>query len=84
MKQKDELVLVTGGAGFIGAHLVEKLVSLGYSVRVLDVLSRGILEYIKPLMDKGKVEYIDGDIRYRDAIDKAMKNVTYRHRYRDC
>jgi UDP-glucose 4-epimerase len=77
MKPKDELILITGGAGFIGSHLVEKLVSLGYPVRVLDVLSRGTLEYIQPLIDKGKVDYIDGDIRYKDAVDKAMKNVTY-------
>jgi UDP-glucose 4-epimerase len=77
MKPKDELVLVTGGAGFIGSHLVEKLVYLGYHVRVLDVLSRGTLDYIQPLIDKGKVDYIDGDIRYKDAVDKAMKNITY-------
>ncbi|MCK4364592.1 MAG: SDR family NAD(P)-dependent oxidoreductase [Thermoplasmatales archaeon] len=77
MKTKDELVLVTGGAGFIGSHLVNKLVSKGYQVRVLDILSRGTLDYIQPMIDKGKVEYIDGDIRYKDAIDKAMKGVDY-------
>lgn len=77
MSSKNELVLVTGGAGFIGSHLVERLVSEGYKVRVLDVLSRGNLKYIQPLIDKGKVEYTDGDIRYKDAVDKAMKDVDY-------
>lgn len=77
MSLKNELVLVTGGAGFIGSHLVEELVAKGYKVRVLDVLSRGKLEYIQPLIDKGKVEFIDGDIRYNDVVDKSMKDVDY-------
>ena len=77
MSLKNELVLVTGGAGFIGSHLVEELVAKGYKVRVLDVLSRGNLEYIQPLIDKGKVEFIDGDIRYNDVVDKSMKDVDY-------
>ncbi|MFO7619629.1 MAG: SDR family NAD(P)-dependent oxidoreductase [Thermoplasmata archaeon] len=77
MSLKNETVLVTGGAGFIGSHLVEALVAKGCNVRVLDILSRGTLEYIKPLIDKGKVEYIDGDIRYKDAVDRAMTSVDY-------
>lgn len=77
MSSENKLVLVTGGAGFIGSHLVEQLVNKGYRVRVLDVLSRGTLEYIQPLMDAGKIEYIDGDIRYQDAVDKAMIGVDY-------
>jgi len=77
MSLKNELVLVTGGAGFIGSHLVEELVAKGYKVRVLDVLSRGNLEYIQPLIDKRKVEFIDGDIRYNDVVDKSMKDVDY-------
>jgi UDP-glucose 4-epimerase len=56
MSLKNELVLVTGGAGFIGSHLVEELVARGYNVRVLDVLRRGNLEHIQPLIDTGKVE----------------------------
>jgi len=77
MSLKNELVLVTGGAGFIGSHLVEELVAKGYKVRVLDVLSRGKLEYIQPLIDKGNVEFIDGDIRYNDVVDKSMRDVDY-------
>lgn len=77
MSSKNKSVLVTGGAGFIGSFLVEELVNKGYNVRVLDVLSRGTLEYIQPLIDNGKIEYIDGDIRYQDAVNKAMKGVDY-------
>jgi UDP-glucose 4-epimerase len=77
MSLKKKSVLVTGGAGFIGSHLVEELVKKGYGVRVLDVLSRGSLKYIQPLIDEGKVKYIDGDIRYKDAVDAAMKGVDY-------
>ena len=74
---KNKSILVTGGAGFIGSHLVEELVKMGSKVKVLDVLSRGKLDYIQPLIDKNKVEYIDGDIRYKDAVDKAMNDVDY-------
>jgi len=70
-------VLITGGAGFIGSHLVEKLVKMGHEVVVLDNLSRGTLEHIKPLIDEGKVKFIDGDIRYKDVVDKAMDGVDY-------
>ncbi len=51
MKRKNKKVLVTGGAGFIGSHLVEDLVERGYSVRVLDNLSRGTLEDIIHLIN---------------------------------
>jgi UDP-glucose 4-epimerase len=77
MSQKGDMILVTGGAGFIGSQLVEGLVQKKYNVRVLDVLSRGSLRYIQPLIDTGKIEYIDADIRYKDAVDKAMKGVDY-------
>jgi len=77
MSTKGDTILVTGGAGFIGSHLVEALVKKGYFVKVLDILSRGTLEYIQPLLNQNKVEFIDGDIRYKDAVDKAMKDVDY-------
>ena len=77
MNEKDKNVLVTGGAGFIGSHLVEALVEKGYFVRALDNLGRGNVKYIQPLIDKGKIEFIDGDVRYSDAVDKSMKDIDY-------
>lgn len=71
------LALVTGGAGFIGSHLVEALVQKGIKVRILDSLVKGKLSSIKYLIDQGKVEFYEGDIRNRDAVDEAMKGVDY-------
>jgi len=71
------LSLVTGGAGFIGSHLVEELVKKGHKVRVIDSLIKGKLSSIKYLIDQGKVELYEGDVRNRDAVDEAMKGVDY-------
>ncbi|MFQ6027999.1 MAG: SDR family NAD(P)-dependent oxidoreductase [Dehalococcoidia bacterium] len=70
-------VLVTGGAGFIGSHLVEELAREGYHVRVLDSLIKGKLGSIQPLMDEGIVKFIEGDVRSRDQVDRAMRGVDY-------
>lgn len=70
-------VLVTGGAGFIGSHLTEELVRRGHFVRVIDNLQRGRLCYIQHLIDKGKVEFVDGDIRYFDAVNRSMEGMEY-------
>jgi UDP-glucose 4-epimerase len=53
--------LVTGGAGFIGSHIVENLVKAGHQVRVLDNLSSGRRENLEPV--EGRVELVVGDIR---------------------
>jgi len=69
--------LVTGGAGFIGSHIVEELVKQEYKVKVFDSLVKGKKSSIQYLIDKNKVEFIEGDLRDRDSVDKAMKNVDY-------
>ncbi len=56
-------VLVTGGASFIGSHLVDKLVSLGADVRVADDLSSGRLENLAA--SDGRYEFVEGDLRDR-------------------
>lgn len=71
--------LVTGGAGFIGSHIVEALINEENfeQVVVLDTLNKGKLESIQYLIDKGKVKFIEGDIRCKDIVDEATKGVDY-------
>lgn len=73
----SETALVTGGAGFIGSHLTELLVSEGYKVRVLDSLIKGRMRSIEHLVTQGFVEYIEGDIRSRDVVDRAIRGSDY-------
>jgi nucleoside-diphosphate-sugar epimerase len=68
-------VLVTGGAGFIGSHLVDRLVDEGYDVRVLDNLTSGKLSNIDGLLKEERVEFIEGDIRGASVVDKALSGV---------
>ena len=56
--------LVTGGAGFIGSHLVERMLGLGHEVRVLDNFSTGKRANLEPCAaHEGRLEVIEGDIR---------------------
>ncbi len=70
MKKK---YLVTGGAGFIGSHLVESLLSRGQDVRVLDNFLTGKRENIADFSDK--IELIEGDIRDFATCKKALSGV---------
>jgi len=65
-------VLVTGGASFIGSHLVDGLVERGACVRVVDDLSSGRLEYIQPLIDADRVEFQLGDLRVPGVAERAV------------
>ncbi len=64
-----ERVLVTGGASFIGSHLVERLVGEGARVRVADNLSSGRLSHLAAVIDD--VEFLEGDLRDRSFADRA-------------
>ncbi|MCK4519681.1 MAG: SDR family NAD(P)-dependent oxidoreductase, partial [Candidatus Omnitrophica bacterium] len=70
----SKTILVTGGAGFIGSHIVDRLVGLGAKVVVLDDLSSGKLKNLEKVLDK--VNFIKGDIRDEKALDEALDGVS--------
>lgn len=65
--------LVTGGASFIGSHLVDQLLALGAEVRIADDLSSGRLENIQGHLDEGNVELLQGDLRDTAFTQKALE-----------
>jgi UDP-glucose 4-epimerase len=67
------IVLVTGGAGFIGSHLIDKLISLGYYVRCLDNFSSGKKEYISHHKKK-YFELIEGDVLDEKTLRSSMND----------
>jgi nucleoside-diphosphate-sugar epimerase len=72
MNWKGRPVLVTGGASFIGSHIVECLVDRGAAVRVVDDLSSGHLDNIKEHVDRGRVEFIRADLKEAGIAQKAV------------
>ncbi len=69
------MYLVTGGAGFIGSHLVEALVARGDYVRVVDDFSTGSWDNLAPFADK--IEVVEGDIVDFQTVLSAMRDVDY-------
>ena len=67
------IAMVTGGAGFIGSHLVETLVAEGYQVRVVDNLCTGNRDNLAPVKDK--IEFFDCDINDSERLNTAMEGV---------
>lgn len=67
--------LVTGGAGFIGSNVVQRLVKEGAYVRVLDNLSTGNLNNLSSVIKK--IEFIEGDIRDLASIQRVMQGIDY-------
>ncbi len=70
-----ERILITGGAGFIGSHLVDRLVMEGYNVRVIDNLSSGDLSYISHHIGKPNFEFIRGDLKSPEDVSRAIKDI---------
>lgn len=68
----NKRVLITGGAGFIGSHLAEKLIELQAKVTILDNLSTGKLNNLDSI--KNQINFIQGDIRSAKICDLATKN----------
>jgi UDP-glucose 4-epimerase len=68
-------ILVTGGAGFIGSHIVDYLVEEGVEVTVLDNLWSGRLENIKHHIGEKGFRFLKGDITERERVKEALKDV---------
>ena len=68
-------VLVTGGAGFIGSHLVDALLASGAKVRVLDNFETGRRENIAHVLEQ--IQLIEADIRDLDTCQHACEGVSF-------
>lgn len=68
-------VLVTGGAGFIGSHLVDALMERGYRVRVVDDLSNGSLENLQRWLKNRDFEFINGDLKKPEVAGRSVESV---------
>ena len=75
MDWRNANTLVTGGASFIGSHLVDALVATGAKVRVVDNLSSGRLDNIRAHVDARRVEFAQGDLNDPEVVEQAVRGV---------
>jgi UDP-glucose 4-epimerase len=75
MKNDCSRILVTGGAGFIGSHLVDRLLEEGYEVTVIDDLSSGSLENLRQNEGKKGFRFVKGDIRDGNLLKRNLKDI---------
>jgi UDP-glucose 4-epimerase len=68
-------ILVTGGAGFIGSHLVERLISDGNHVTVFDNLSSGQLKNLEALENSKNFSFVRGDLLHTEDIERVLKGI---------
>lgn len=73
MEWKNNRILVTGGAGFIGSRVVVKLVEMGASVRVVDDLSKGEAANLAEVLSR--IEFIQGDLLDRETARQCLKDI---------
>jgi UDP-glucose 4-epimerase len=73
----EKKVFVVGGAGFIGLHVLERLLNEGWNVRIFDNMVRGDRERANELVATGRVDVVDQDIRNGAAVLAAMRGYDY-------
>lgn len=71
------VAVVTGGAGFIGSHAVERLIEKGYEVRVIDNLVCGNVDNISSFIKSGKCKFFEKDIRELETDSIIFKNADF-------
>ena len=70
-------ILVTGGAGFIGSHLCERLISDGHQVTILDSASTGRLSNLNGVIDSPQLHLVEGSILDTNVLNPLIKNADY-------
>lgn len=73
----EKKVFVIGGAGFIGLHVVDRLLEEGWNVRIFDNMVRGDRDRANALVSTGRVDVVDQDIRNGAAVLAAMRGYDY-------
>jgi UDP-glucose 4-epimerase len=73
--RKYQRILVTGGVGFIGSHIVDKLMEEDFAVTVIDNLRTGSLANINRQQNKKNLNFVEGDIRDINLVKKTLKDV---------
>lgn len=72
MKKQIKSIFITGGAGFIGTHLTEKLTNLGYKIKIFDNLFRNSIKYTN-ITSNPDVIFVQGNILDTNLLEKEMK-----------
>jgi len=75
MPNHNHRALVTGGAGLIGSHLADLLISEGWKVRILDNIEPNTHRRGRPNWINPKAEFVQGDVRDRDTVGAALQNI---------
>ena len=74
MERKNNKILVTGGAGYIGSHTIINLLNENKEIVIFDNLENGHIETIESLKEIGPIEFVKGDLRNPDDIENIFKN----------
>ena len=76
MQWHNTRTLVTGGASFIGSHLVDALIDRGAAVRIVDNLSSGRRDNLRPHLEAGRVDLIEGDLGDPAVAEEAVRGIS--------
>ncbi len=71
------LILITGGAGFIGSHLTDRLLTDGHQIKVLDDSSTGRTENLNQFKNSSNFQFVDGSVLDQKLLESAVKDVDY-------